>query len=646
MKFTQNKIAYVLLFLIFILLSVFAILSESFYEGADNITHYNIAHFAFQDPGLFLHHWGKPFFTLFASSFAQFGIKGVFFFNILAGLATAYFAFRIAKLLGYSNPVMAILFVSFTPLYFMMHLTSLTEVFFSFVLVASVFLALKNKYVFSAILLSFLPFVRNEGFVIFPLFFLFFIACRRYKAVPFLLSGLLIYSIAGYFYYHDFLWLFHQNPYAGAGAIYGSGSLFHFVTESLYIFRKPLLVFFISGVLLLLFQTVSKQRKELKRTLIAEWLLIFLPFCVYFVFHSLLWWRGISSLGLTRVLAGVSPLLALIALKGFNFFDFILKKKIWIRVPFHLLVIAAVIYMPRLQYTFPIKMQPAEVCMNEASQWLSKSEFKTKKIYYFEPFFQLYLHLDPYDTLKSQWMFLGAGCSLNDIQQDGVLLYDTHFGPNEGRLPLDTLMNSKQFKLLRVFRPYQQVEIMGHNFEVYVFLKVPLDESIDNNTALKSIEKDAGNDYTKITGKFYNYEDLQGPQSCTSKHYSGKRSVQLFASSPYSLTYTMKFSDLCKDKIPLKVMANAFIYSDKKIENNPVSLVISMEHNGESYDYYSLNSEGENLKTREWNELKGVQLIDGVTSMDDVLKVYLWYRGNDTIFVDDLKIDIYEKKGE
>ena len=108
----------------------------------------------------------------------------------------------------------------------------------------------------------------------------------------------------------------------------------------------------------------------------------------------------------------------------------------------------------------------------------------------------------------------------------------------------------------------------------------------------------------------------------------------------------MKFSDLCKDKIPLKVMANAFIYSDKKIENNPVSLVISMEHNGESYDYYSLNSEGENLKKREWNELKGVQLIDGVTSMDDVLKVYLWYRGNDTIFVDDLKIDIYEKKGE
>ena len=70
---------------------------------ADSINHYLFAKYAPEHPNLFFNHWAKPLFTLIASPFAQFGFVGVKIFNVLCGLASSIFIYKICihlKLLG------------------------------------------------------------------------------------------------------------------------------------------------------------------------------------------------------------------------------------------------------------------------------------------------------------------------------------------------------------------------------------------------------------------------------------------------------------------------------------------------------------------------------------------------------------------
>lgn len=102
MKIFKINIEYIILFLSLILLSLIAIFSDGYHEGADNISHFNMSHFAFKHPQLLLDHWGKPVFTLLSYPFSPFGFKGMVFFNILCGIFASYFAFRIARELKYT----------------------------------------------------------------------------------------------------------------------------------------------------------------------------------------------------------------------------------------------------------------------------------------------------------------------------------------------------------------------------------------------------------------------------------------------------------------------------------------------------------------------------------------------------------------
>ena len=104
----------------------------------------------------------------------------------------------------------------------------MTEILFSLVLILSFWLFFKEKYCWAAVVLSFLPFVRSEGIVIFPLFAIALFLNKKYLTVPFLAAGSLFYTLVGYPHFRDWLWVIHQTPYSMGQSIYGSGSLFHF----------------------------------------------------------------------------------------------------------------------------------------------------------------------------------------------------------------------------------------------------------------------------------------------------------------------------------------------------------------------------------------------------------------------------------
>lgn len=171
-----------------------------------------------------------------------------------------------------------------------MVLSGMTEVLFSFILVLSVFLFLRKSYILAAIVLSFLPFVRNEGVVVFPIFIFLYILQQQYRAIPFLFLGFLAYSIIGYFAFDDFFWVINQLPYGGS-SVYGSGSLMHFIINTDKINGYPLGILFLMGAIGLLIQW-GKERFCVRSNAFFQITIILLPAMAYYSAHSFMWWIG------------------------------------------------------------------------------------------------------------------------------------------------------------------------------------------------------------------------------------------------------------------------------------------------------------------------------------------------------------------
>ena len=469
-KSTENTIAVILLSALLIFFVVIALLSEGVYGGADNYTHYRLARYAFQYPEFFVDHWGKPVYTTLSSVFAQYGFNGAKTFNILAGLFSAYFIFRIAQKLNYRFSLLAIIMLLGMPVYFMVMISSLTEMLFSFFIALSAWLFLNKKYYGFAVAVSLLPFLRTEGFFLIPVFAFALLAEKKYSAIPVLLSGTVFYSIAGSFHYGDLLWVFSQMPYVGgAENLYGSGPLLHFVNSYKEITGLLPALLLTAGLIILIYESTAK--KQANNFLRYEWFILVLPFIIYLSLHSWLWWQGRgSSLGLTRVMAGVLPLAALLCMKPVNF----IYEKLPANKLIRMLPVTALIFFlarePFIRNPVPYPMAATESLVKEASQWLRQSEYFGKKIYYNDPLFPFFLDLNPFDNKRIREHVPDREHPESGIAKGEIVLWDAHFSPNEGRLPLKTMEESAYFTRVKKFEPAEKFQVLGgHDFAVCIF---------------------------------------------------------------------------------------------------------------------------------------------------------------------------------
>jgi hypothetical protein len=58
----------------------------------------------------------------------------------------------------------------------------------------------------------------------------------------------------------------------------------------------------------------------------------------------------------------------------------------------------------------------------------------------------------------------------NGIPTDAIIIWDAHFGPNEGQLPLDRLLHNEHFELLKKFVPEHPFKTLNaYDYEIYIF---------------------------------------------------------------------------------------------------------------------------------------------------------------------------------
>ncbi|MCU0370767.1 MAG: hypothetical protein MUC31_05085 [Bacteroidales bacterium] len=298
----------------FVLIAFF---KEGTGDSGDSIEHFLISKFSFTHPELFLHHWGKPVFILLSSPFSQFGFTGIKIFNSLVAVLSGYFTYKTAARLRILHPYLSVFFLFGAPVYFIYIFSGMTEHLLGLALILSVYLIMKGKIIPSLLLVSFMPFMRSEGIVLILVFALFLLIKKKYRYLPLLLTGHIIYSLLGYFHYGDFLWIFNRIPYLKMGSAYGAGNWSDFIFKLYYVLGMPLFILLIAGLVPCILKCLKRNNLTSADLFAEELFLIYGSFAGFFIAHSLFWALGIfNSMGLGRVLNSVVPLAAIIGMRG------------------------------------------------------------------------------------------------------------------------------------------------------------------------------------------------------------------------------------------------------------------------------------------------------------------------------------------
>ena len=653
--FFRHKLHLVILAALCILLVTLSLLSEGYFGGADNITHYLIAHYSFKYPHLFLYSWGRPLFTMLASPFAQFGLPGMKLFNTVLGLLTAWFAFRIAGMLKMKPAFPALVFVCFTPLYFMMMPTALTEILFSFLMILSVFLFIRGNYITSAIVISFIPFARTEGFIILPLFFLALLWTRQYKALPFLATGVLFFSLLGTVYYGDLFWVFTQFPYPinYHHPIYNkAGSLWHFLESRDSTLGLPLEILFLAGIIAAILHFFSGDKVIRHRNNLLVFLVL-VPFLLYLTFHSLLYWKAMGgSMGLDRVLAAVTPLAALVALKGYGALEEVIGKNRIARAVFRTVILVIVVIVPFRIYVVPHPLSPEETTIREAANWIKSSPYANRLFFYTDNNVPYYLGADPYGNSPARCYLFGDPKYLDTIPAGSLMIWDAHFGANESKIPIDSLLENPHQRLVNYFRPEKPwITFGGGNYDCYITRTLSPGQSADNfairDSLLDILESKNCLD-TLYLQPFEMPGDFGDPSLLSGNIvHGGKFAFVMDGRMEYSPGLGRSVSDLHLgnpdtllkgDGLKRGIRVVAYVNLPEKSNKNTL-LVISFEHKNQPYSYTSLNLNEQKLRQNRWGRVSLSVPLPVLKSPGDMLKVYIWNPGKQVFYIDDLRVE-------
>lgn len=459
-----------------------ASLSPGVEGGMDSYNHYLIARFSWIHPKeLLLDQWGKPLYNILASPFAQFGMMGVVVFNILLLIATAWVAYFTAKKLNFQFAWLAWVLCFASPIWFDNTITGLTEPLNAFLLMIVVYLFVSDRIILASIIAGFLPFARSEGYVIIAVigFYLLFVL-RNYKAFGLLLVGSVVMNFVGWMVEGNPWWIYDTNPYIKYQIestikkenICGSGELLHYVKSLPFVMGKTRLMLFVISLFVIVYRFVVRPKENVNRQL---FFLFGGIYTLYFVVHSLIWYKGaMGSCGYQRVLVVIEPLAAIMmALSADIIVSWLTKiirgKKqqfVWLVV---LLTTGYVLYEPIKIYghKYPIDISDEQKLFVEAAEWYNQQDYDNRMKYFLYPYFNILTDIDPKDTehFIELWSFDHRYAPVGSI-----VIWDGHFGPNEGNVPLELLKEHPDFVEIKSFYPEKPFKTLNdYNFEIHVF---------------------------------------------------------------------------------------------------------------------------------------------------------------------------------
>ena len=338
------------------------------------------------------------------------------------------------------------------------------------VVIGTLNLYLRHKWTAAAILISFSPFTRPEGWLFIAAFGGLYLLQKKWRPLSFLLLAPFLMSMIGWPVYGSPLWIFEKNPYP-LESPYGSGSFWTFIRALPRSLNFFVLIGFIFGHFFLFWKRTPKEIAE-RAALIA------FPFWGFVLVHSYFWYKGIlGSMGLVRVMASVAPLAMLMAWSGWT--------SITARIPrigqVAFLGILALLSVHQVwkNYQFPKPEDPFVQMGEVVGHWFVESPYVESTLYCDNAILQYFSKRDPFSDDVQRYFPIKRFPNLPENANGAVILWDSRI--MRQRISLDQLMQSDAFELIHRFTPDPKFEEEYERvMDVYVFIKRPPAGGIPN----------------------------------------------------------------------------------------------------------------------------------------------------------------------
>ncbi|MCX6287336.1 MAG: hypothetical protein NTY96_09485 [Bacteroidetes bacterium] len=123
----------------------------------------------------------------------------------------------------------------------------------------------------------------------------------------------------------------------------------------------------------------------------------------------------------------------------------------------------------------------------------------------------------------------------------------------------------------------------------------------------------------------------------------GRGAMKLDSNLRFTPDLNLQISKLPAD-YPLGIRLSASVYSETGFRDNPANLIITLLHKGQFYRYKTISLQELNLDKGKWNSVKLDYVIPRLYDPADLIICNLWYTGNSAMYVDNLKIELFEQK--
>lgn len=213
--------------------------------------------------------------------------------------------------------------------------------------------------------------------------------------------------------------------------------------------------------------------------------------------------------------------------------------------------------------------------------------------------------------------------------------------------------------VLNLFQTWQWVHSvidptrMSRAYYFAVFGKTSASESdrkllmVERSTeSFSKLKNESG--YVKRTAAILNFESSSDKDLTLSFDtvHEGNAALRLDAGHDFSPSYEAEFSQLTSHDHAW-IRAGVWVFPLHEVTANTASLVITFDHKGENYNYsaWGIERPENHVKAGRWNYISLDYLTPEVRSIHDKVKVYVWLQGTNPVLIDDLKVEIFEPKG-
>ncbi len=451
--------------------------SMGVFGGNDNFAHWFLARYAWSQPELFLRMWGRPVYTFFFSFAAYGGIEGLKVLNTLLFGLTALITADVARLMGYRyHSWLAVLTLS-VPLMLEMSISGMTEIPMALVVVGALNLYLRGQYLAAALLISFSPFTRPEGWLFIAGFAGLYLLQKRWRALPWLLGGPVLFALVGWPVYGSPLWFLERSPYPMVSP-YGSGSLWRFVKNLPRDLGALVFVGFVAGHVTLFLKISKAQRLDRLALILA-------PFWLFVGAHSYMWYKGIAgSMGLIRVLVSVFPLALLMSWSAWVQL-FRLPKKVGV----YTVALLSLVSVQQVWngYRFPKPEDDFTKFSREVGSWYRSSEYTEKRLFCDNTMVLYFTEKNPFREDQVQRFFPKKYFpTVKGNDAGAFILWDSRM--TRRRISLDRLMEAPDYRLVKAFFPNKHLHGKKDLVEVYAFERLSAPGDHDNYARLQDPE--------------------------------------------------------------------------------------------------------------------------------------------------------------